>query len=163
MVEIIAYTDGSCKNNGSKNAKGASAVLFPNCEINGGAYYIPDYETRTNNRQEFYAAIKAMELMNEYNKDKTYILHIYTDSNLLINTCTKWMKGWKNKGWKKTSPGEIKNLDLIKKLYKHCEERDIKWTHVKAHMYDDSFETKWNNLVDKCAYDASEFDNNMRY
>lgn len=32
------------------------------------------------------------------------------------------------------------------------------WTHVKAHKKDDSFETKWNNLVDKCAYEASSRD-----
>ena len=77
---------------------------------------------------------------------------------LLINTCTKWMDSWQRKGWVKSTSGEIKNLDLVKIMYNHCNERTIKWTHVKAHQNDDSFETKWNNLVDKVAYEAVEMD-----
>jgi ribonuclease HI len=156
--EIIVYSDGSCIGNGKTDAKGASAILFPNGEIEGGAYYLDPRVVRTNNKQEYYAVIKAMELVNEYDPSHTKVIHVYTDSMLLINTCTKWMESWKRNGWKKNSPGEIKNLDLIQILYKYCQERKIKWTHVKAHKKDDSFETTWNNKVDKCAYDAACID-----
>lgn len=145
--EVIVFTDGCCINNGSPDALGSSAVLFPNGEIKGGFFYINDNLVRTNNRMEYYAAIMAMELMNEFDPTNQTVLHIYSDSMLLINTCEKWMEGWEKKGW----PERIKNKDLVKRLYKLCHMRKIKWTHVKSHQKDNSFETKWNNLVDKCA------------
>lgn len=151
---VSVYVDGSCVGNGEAHAKGASAVLFPNGEMDGGAYYIPDLKVRTNNRMEYYAIIKAMELADELDPERTRTIHVHTDCMLAIKTCTQWMESWKKKGWIKSSPGEIKNLDLIKTLYDHCCERKVLWTHVRAHQKDDSFETKWNNLVDKCAYEA---------
>ena len=156
--EIVVFTDGSCTKNGKSDAKGSSGVLFPNGEIEGGAFFLPFPSVRTNNIMEYYAAIKAMELVNEHDPSKKKVLHIYSDSMLLINTCTKWMNSWQRKGWVKSTPGEIKNLDLVKIMYNHCNDRTIKWTHVKAHQNDDSFETKWNNLVDKVAYEAVEMD-----
>ena len=157
--EIKVYTDGSTKNNGSPNAKGASACIFPNGEIPDGAYYLPDKsEIRTNNKMEYYAAIKAMELVNEFDPSGTRVLHIFTDSMLLLNTCTKWMISWYKKGWKKSTPGEIKNLDMVKRLYDLCNSRTVRWTHVRAHQRDDSFETIWNNKVDKLAYSTVDGD-----
>lgn len=41
---------------------------------------------------------------------------IYTDSQFWVNTLTKWAPGWAQNGWAKKG-GEIKNLDLVKKLY----------------------------------------------
>lgn len=156
--EVLIFVDGSTIGNGFPHAKGSSAVVFPNGEMPDGAYYIPDQKIRTNNRMEFYAAIKAMELMNEYDPSKTKTLHVFTDSLLLLNTVTKWMHSWQRKGWKKSTPGEIKNLDLVKILYKHCNERKVLWTHVRAHQKDLSFETTWNNRVDKLAYSAVQND-----
>lgn len=159
--DILCYIDGSTLFNGLPNAKGASAVCFPNGEIPHGAYHLPPTWVRSNNRCEYYAAIKAMELVNEYDPEKTKDLHIFTDSLLLLNTCTKWMHSWHNKNRRK-SGGEIKNLDLVKILYEHCENRTVRWTHVPAHKTDDSFETTWNNKVDKLAYSIVRDDDNSQ-
>lgn len=157
--EIIVFTDGSTTNNGFPSAKGASAVVFPNEEIPDGAYHLPPTWVRSNNRCEYYAAIKAMELVNEYDPEKTKTLHIFTDSMLLLNTCTKWMHSWYKKGWKK-SGGEIKNLDLVKMLHENCRTRTIKWTHVPSHTSRTDFNSVWNDKVDKLAYSAVHEDDN---
>ena len=149
--EIVVFTDGSTTDNGFKTAKSCSAVVFPNKEIPDSFFFLPPESTRSNNRAEYYAGIKAMELSNEYDIEKIKTLHIYTDSMLLLNTCTKWMKNWEKKGWKKSGNGIIKNLDLVKILYDHCNERKIEWTHVKAHTGLKDYNSFWNDKVDKLA------------
>lgn len=149
--EIICFSDGSTIRNGFPDAKGSSAMCFPNGEIPHRVYHLPPTWVRSNNRCEYYAAIKAMDLVNEYDPEMTKTLHMFTDSLLLLNTCTKWMHSWQKKNWKR-SGGDIKNLDLVKILYDQCGKRKVRWTHVPAHKTDDSFETTWNNKVDKLAY-----------
>lgn len=157
--EVIVFSDGSTLFNGKSNAKASSAVVFPNGEIPDGAYYLPPTSVRSNNRAEYYAAIKAMELVNDYDPEKTKVLHIFTDSLLLLKTCTLWMHSWVKKGWKK-SGGEIKNLDLVKTLYEHCISRTVKWTHVRAHTSGTDYNSIWNDKVDKLAYSAVDGDDN---
>lgn len=157
--EIFCYSDGSCTDNGSPSARAASAVVFPNEEIPDSVFYLPPTSVRSNNRAEFYAAIRAMELSNEYDPEKTKTLHIFTDSMLLLKTCTLWMHSWYKKGWKK-SGGEIKNLDLVKMLHEHCRTRTIKWTHVPSHTSKTDFNSVWNDKVDKLAYSAVHDDDN---
>ena len=40
-------------------------------------------------------------------------LIIYSDSQYVINTITKWYKGWKARGWKKSDGKKPLNLDLL--------------------------------------------------
>ena len=55
----------------------------------------------------------------------------------LINTVTKWYKGWKKRGWKKADGKEPLNLDLLCHLdnliEKHGKCFNIEFKHVKAH------------------------------
>ena len=152
--EIVVFTDGACKGNGKPHAKAASAVVWPNGEFRDQVFYLPPTDKRSNNRAEYYAIIKAMELMNEIDPERSKTLHVYTDCNLAIQTCTKWMFSWYRKGWKKSTEGEIKNLDLVKALYQLCKERNIRFTHVKAHTGGKDFQSVWNDRADKCAYEA---------
>ncbi len=43
-------------------------------------------------------------------------LHILCDSQYVINTVTKWMPGWKKKGWRKGDGKPVLNLDLIQAI-----------------------------------------------
>jgi ribonuclease HI len=45
---------------------------------------------------------------------------------------TKWMKGWKSRGWKKKG-GAIKNLDLVKRLDALQSQHKVTWTHIRGH------------------------------
>lgn len=159
--EIVVFTDGSAISNGSPKCKCSSAVVFPNGEIPDQAFYLPKDSPRSNNRAEYFAAIKAMELTNDFDPSGDKTLHIFTDSQLLINTCTKWMQSWEKNQWKKKTPGEIKNLDMIMILYEFCKVRTIKWTHVKAHTGKLDYNSIWNDKVDKLAQSVVEGDNNI--
>ncbi len=39
-----------------------------------------------------------------------------TDSQLLVNSMTTWLAGWKRKGWKTASGSPVKNQDLVQAL-----------------------------------------------
>ena len=41
---------------------------------------------------------------------------IVTDSRLMLDSMTKWIVGWKRKGWKTAGGDPVKNQDLVKAL-----------------------------------------------
>lgn len=146
--EIIVFTDGSCINNG--NAKKAGyACVFPNNPEFTFAGTIN--ENPTNNRAEYTAFISACDQANKLDPDKQKVLRVYTDSNLLVNTATKWLTSWKKKNWKKSDGEPVLNLDLVKEIDKRLEEREIIFSHVKAHTGGSDWIYIWNDKVDKLA------------
>ena len=139
---IQVFTDGSSFNNSrkaTKNLAGGIGVFWKKDDIKNLSepFYIKPI---TNNRAEIYAVIKAIEIYSvSYDQSckGNIILKINTDSMLLINTMTKWLKGWKAKGWKKSDGKTPLNLDLLCHLdhliskYKNC--FTVQFNHVKAH------------------------------
>lgn len=85
----------------------------------GWAWYIDDsnwaaggWENSTNNRGELSAIIEFLEAT----KDTTHDASILADSQYAINSITKWMAGWKRKGWKKSDGKPVNNQDLMIQL-----------------------------------------------
>ena len=131
------FTDGSCS--GNPGPGGWGAVFVRNNEIvdeQSGS----DPAT-TNNRMELQAMIAGLSMIPE---GETMV--VYTDSNLVVNTLTKWAAGWERAGWKRKD-GEVKNLELVKEAYALAKARPkvaIRW--IKAH--DGS---RWNEYADALA------------
>ena len=140
---IKVYTDGACSGNGKEGAIGgwAFCVIGENDEL---IYSETGAEVNTtNNRMEFTAMLRALQ-WTEKNLNNNFIEY-YTDSALLYNTLTQWIEGWKNNDWKRKT-GEIKNLDLVKQLYKYSNKN---FNHLRGHHGD-----KWNEWCDKAAVAA---------
>lgn len=85
----------------------------------GWAWYIDDsnwqaggWENSTNNRGELSAIVKVLEATQDTDHD----LSILADSQYAINSITKWMPGWKRKGWKKSDGKPVNNQDLMIQL-----------------------------------------------
>ena len=139
--KVVIYTDGSCpKNPGS----GAWAFALMGKKERRLLYEASGTSDQTTcNRMEFTAAIKALKWVIETEVKEVLVK---SDSELLVNTTTKWMFLWKKNGWKRNT-GEIKNLDLIKELYDLTSKIPTTWQWVKAHNG-----SRWNEHVDKLAY-----------
>ena len=60
-------------------------------------------------------------------------LHILCDSQYVINSVTKWMPGWKRKGWKKSDGKPVLNLDLLKEIDAALVGRKYTFEWVKGH------------------------------
>ncbi|AFZ09768.1 Ribonuclease H [Oscillatoria nigro-viridis PCC 7112] len=123
------YTDGACSGNPGPGGWGA-VVCFAdgNCHELGGG----DPQT-TNNRMEMQAAVAALEFFA--NSGQSEPVTVYTDSEYVKNGITKWIQGWKNKGWKTSTGKEVVNQDLWHLLDK-LNSRQIKWEHVRGHSGD---------------------------
>ena len=127
------FTDGACK--GNPGPGGWGALLRSGGhekEIFGGEPHT------TNNRMELTALINGLEMA-----PPGEVITVYTDSQLAVNTLTKWAKGWEARGWKRKE-GEIANLDLVKRAWELVQERpktSLEW--IRAH--DGS---RWNEYAD---------------
>lgn len=125
---IIVYTDGCCFHNGKHGASAGIGVYWGlDSKDNVGAR-LPGRQT--NNRAEIHAVIKAVDQAIKKNL-KNLIIH--TDSMFLINCVTKWMAGWKKKGWLKSDGEEVANKEELQELDALMGNLNIKWVHVDAH------------------------------
>jgi ribonuclease HI len=94
----------------------------------------------TNNRAEYWACIRALEWVLEQTKhlelkqQAQIEVVLYCDSMLLINSMTKWVDGWKRRGWKKADGQPVLNLELVQKLDQLIKNRlKVRFIKVKAH------------------------------
>lgn len=120
------YTDGACSGNPGPGGWGA-VVYFTDASVYemGGT----DPQT-TNNRMEMQAAIQALKVLNACGQNEPVTL--YTDSEYLINGITKWVKGWKKKGWKTAQGKAVLNQDLWETL-DELNSPVVEWQHVRGH------------------------------
>lgn len=127
MAELFAYTDGACSGNPGPGGWGAVLIardgdtVVKEKMLKGGEAHT------TNNRMELLAAINALETLSS-----TSTLTVVTDSSYVKDGITKWIYGWKSKGWKKKG-GEIKNIDLWQRLDAARDRHDVTWEWVKGH------------------------------
>lgn len=128
MAELFAYTDGACSGNPGPGGWGALLIakdgdtVVKERELSGG-----EADT-TNNRMELLAAITALETLSTASK-----LTIVTDSSYVKDGITKWIFGWKKKGWKTANKKPVKNEELWKRLDAATARHDVTWEWVKGH------------------------------
>ena len=153
---IVAFTDGSAINNGRKNARAGYAVVFPNHpDFNMSAPLVGS--NPTNNRAEYQALLQCLTIVeSSIDRSGTRKLVVYTDSKLLLQSITLWMKGWKRKGWKKADGKPVLNQDLLQAIDEKLQSRRLEMHHVLAHTGRSDWKSKWNDVVDGLARAAAE-------
>lgn len=128
---IVAFTDGSCHNNGRCTGVGAFAVVFLHAQSYSIASSLPGIGTSI--RAELQAAIYACETADIIEPGRTKTLIIYTDSLFVIKAVTSWVWGWVLRGWRKVDGEPTANPDLVMQLYEHALVRDMTFIKVQAH------------------------------
>ncbi len=95
----------------------------------------------TNNRMELRALIEAFTMLPSDAE-----IDVLSDSELCVNTITRWAPSWERAGWKRKA-GPIKNLELVQELlalYRAHPDCRLRWT--AAHSG-----TRWNEYADSLA------------
>jgi ribonuclease HI len=82
----------------------------------------------TNNRMELTAAIEALRALRGRQK---VILH--TDSKYLLEGISRWLPGWKRRGWKTAARKPVRNQDLWEALEALSAKHDVTWKWIKGH------------------------------
>jgi ribonuclease HI len=123
MKQVELFTDGACKGNPGPGGWGAILRMGKHeKELSGG-----EAET-TNNRMEMTAVIRALNALIE-----PCAVTVHTDSRYVIDGMTKWIEGWKRKGWVNASKQPVRNQDLWHDLIEAVKHHQVEWQWVKGH------------------------------
>ncbi len=120
------WTDGACS--GNPGPGGWAAIVVPPgagepLELSGSEPHT------TNNRMEYTAALEGLRSLPAGSS-----ACIVTDSRLMLDSMTKWIVGWKRKGWKTAGGDPVKNQDLVKALDAEIgRHASVRWHWVKGH------------------------------
>ena len=125
--EALVWTDGACCGNPGPGGW-AAIVVAPDLpqpvELHGG-----ESQTTTNNRMEYTAALEGLRWL----PDRSDVC-IVTDSTLMMDSMTKWIHGWKRKGWRTAAGDPVKNQDLVMALDAEiARHAHVRWHWVKGH------------------------------
>jgi ribonuclease HI len=120
------YTDGACSGNPGPGGWGTVVCYSDGTieELGGGT------GATTNNRMEMQAAIAGLEFYSQVASSDA--IKLYTDSEYVKNGITKWIKGWKSKGWKTAAGKPVLNQDLWEELDR-LNQKNIQWEYVRGH------------------------------
>ena len=124
--EALVWTDGACR--GNPGPGGWAAIVVPPggsepLELSGGA------PQTTNNRMEYTAALEGLRALPAGSA-----ACIVTDSRLMLDSMTRWLAGWKRKGWKTAAGQPVKNQDLVRALDAEiARHASVRWHWVRGH------------------------------
>ena len=123
MKKVEIFTDGACRGNPGPGGWGALLRCGDvERELHGGA------RDTTNNRMELQAAIEALKALSQ-----RCSVDLTTDSVYVKDGITRWLQGWKEKGWKTAARKPVKNVDLWQALDEENQRHDVRWHWVKRH------------------------------
>jgi ribonuclease HI len=121
--EVEIFTDGACS--GNPGPGGWAAILRwrgVEKELSGS-----DPAT-TNNRMEMMAAIAGLEALKRGSR-----VRLYSDSQYLRDGITRWIHGWKARGWRTSDKKPVKNVDLWQRLEAAAAPHMVDWVWVRGH------------------------------
>ena len=149
---INIYTDGSCRNNGTKDAVGAwGYVALSNNQNDILTQDCAKCIGTTNQRMELEAVIEACQWTLTQALGPFDEVYIYTDSAYLHNCyMQKWYENWRANGWKNSKKQPVANQDLWEQLIPFFE--DIKYHFYKTQGHRGIY---WNEYVDTMVQNKS--------
>ena len=127
-----AFTDGSSLvNPGGPGGTGyvvldrtAPAIRF------GGVRWVDDGPAGvTNNRMELRSVLDALHGIPE---GETVL--VTSDSRYVIDALTRWIAGWRRKGWRTATGGPVMNRDLIEEIAAREESLRVRYAWVRGHV-----------------------------
>jgi ribonuclease HI len=83
----------------------------------------------TNNMGELMSVLDLLKST----RDLPTPLRILCDSQYAINCCTRWIPGWKKRGWRKADNKPVLNVELLKQLDEELTGRNVTFQWVKGH------------------------------
>ncbi|MRX45507.1 RNase H family protein [Agromyces kandeliae] len=119
---IIAAADGSAL--GNPGPAGWAWYVSDDCWAAGG------WPRATNNQGELTAVLELFRATAHLDDE----LLVQCDSQYVINSVTKWMAGWKRKGWRKADGSPVLNRELLEQLDAAIAGRRYRFEWVRGHV-----------------------------
>ncbi len=130
-ARFLVFSDGSAITNpGGPGGTGfvvldraRPAVRF------GGTRWVEDGPNPvTNNRMELRAVLEALTGLPAGEGAE-----VVSDSQYLVNALSKWIHGWRRKGWRTAAGEPVLNRDLIEAIDARGRELQVRYAWVRGH------------------------------
>jgi ribonuclease HI len=126
LKDVVIYADGACRGNPGPGGWGAWLKSGEHeKELFGGD------KLTTNNKMELTAVIQALAAL-----ERRCNVVVYTDSVYVKDGITKWIHGWKTRGWQTADKKPVKNIELWQRLDALNAGHQVQWRWVKGHSGD---------------------------
>ena len=146
--KLTVYTDGSCINNGKKDAKAGYGIYFGKNDSRNISQKVVGKQS--NNTAELTSIIHLYSLI-ETEISGNYKINVYTDSSYCLKCLGSYGEKNQKNNWKK----EIPNKELVKKAYNLYKDlKNVKFNYIKAHTGKTDRHSKGNEGADLLAKKA---------
>jgi ribonuclease HI len=95
----------------------------------GGTRWVEDGPNPvTNNRMELRAVLEALAGL-----PAGEAVEVVSDSRYVVDSLSRWIHGWRRKGWRTASGGPVLNRDLIEAIDARGRELRVRYAWVRGH------------------------------
>ena len=129
---FVAFTDGSSLvNPGGPGGTGFVVLDRARLAVRfGGTRWVEDGPSGvTNNRMELRAMLDAFHGLPDGES-----VEARSDSRYVIDALSKWIHGWRRKGWRTASGGPVLNRDIIEALSAREAALRVRYSWVRGHV-----------------------------
>jgi len=145
---LNVYTDGSCINNGKKDARAGIGVFFSQGDPRNVSRRVDGKQT--NNTAELTAILVALDILkNEIDEGRRIV--VYTDSEYAIKCFTSYGRRLQSMGFLTRDP--VPNLELIKEGLNKIKS-NVFFQHIRSHTGKQDIHSLNNEEADKLANKA---------
>ena len=145
---FLAFCDGSSLSNpGGPGGTGFIVLDRARPALRfGGTRWVEDGGAGvTNNRMELRAVLEAL-----HDLPAGETVEVVSDSRYVVDALSKWIHGWRRKGWRTAAGEPVLNRDLIEAVDARARELEVRFTWVRGHDGHPA-----NELVDELAQSAA--------
>lgn len=114
---LEAFTDGGCtpsKGQGKKRKASAAFILVNRNEILGCQSRLLSHGSPNISEHAAVDMLIDYLISNNHHND---VVHVYTDSQAVFYTYTRWIHQWKSNHWRKSNGKNVENRELIERVH----------------------------------------------
>jgi ribonuclease HI len=130
-ARFLAFVDGSALvNPGGPGGTGFVVLdrVRPALRFGGTRWTVDGTHAVTNNRMELRAVLEALHGLPAGEE-----VEVVSDSRYVVDALSKWIHGWRRKGWRTAAGEPVLNRDLIEALDARARELRIAYRWVRGH------------------------------
>jgi ribonuclease HI len=130
-TRFLVFSDGSALVNPGGPGGTGFVVLDrarPALRYGGTRYVVDGPHAVTNNRMELRAVLEALEGLPDGEA-----VEVVSDSRYVVDALSKWIHGWRRKGWKTAAGEPVLNRDLMEALDARGQSLTVTYRWVRGH------------------------------